>query len=146
MAFLRSLCVTMILFAGLSGALAAERGRTRTEIAQAQAAATSASPALLASPPAEGSFALPADRIETTATPGPVQAPAARPATAAPTQAAAPVVAAKKPATPLQFATISKDPRPTLDPGTFATPCEQRSATTRLRPRAAGDRCRRARR
>src|SRR5215211_9381178 len=110
MAFLRSGCVTILVCAGVSGVVAAERIRTGAQVAETQPpAAAAASPIILPSPPAEGSFALPAD-----------QAPAAaRPAIAAPTQTATPVVAAKKPTTPLQFATISKDPHPTLDPATL---------------------------
>jgi L,D-transpeptidase YcbB len=121
MAFLRSGCVTILVYAGVSGAVAAERIRTGAQVAETQPpAAAPASPTILSSPPAEGSFALPADRVETPAAPAAAQAPAAaRPAIAAPAQAAAPAPALKKPPAPLQFATVSTDPRPTLDPGTF---------------------------
>ncbi|MFL5075884.1 MAG: murein L,D-transpeptidase [Microvirga sp.] len=121
MAFLRSGCVTILVCAGVSGAVAAERIRTGAQVAETQPpAAAPASPTILSSPPAEGSFALPADRVETPAAPAAAQAPAAaRPAIAAPAQAAAPATALKKPPAPLQFATVSTDPRPTLDPGTF---------------------------
>src|SRR5215204_5949761 len=121
MAFLRSGCVTILVCAGVSGAIAAERIRTGVQVAETQPpAAAPASPIILSSPPAEGSFALPADWVETPATPAGAQAPAAaRPAIAAPAQAAAPAMALKKPPAALQFATISKDPHPTLDPGTF---------------------------
>src|SRR5215203_623269 len=121
MAFLRSGCVTILFCAGVSAAVAAERIRTAAQVPETQPpAAAPASPIILSSPPAEGSFALPADRVETPAAPAAAQAPAAaRPAIAAPAQAAAPATALKKPPAPLQFATVSTDPRPTLDPGTF---------------------------
>jgi len=108
MAFLRSGCVTILLWAGVSGAVAAERIRTAVQVAETQPpAAAPASPTILSSPPAEGSFALPADRVETPAAPAAAQAPAAaRPAIAAPAQAAAPATALKKPAPPQPSPTI----------------------------------------
>ncbi|HEX8165999.1 MAG TPA: L,D-transpeptidase family protein [Beijerinckiaceae bacterium] len=113
MAFLRSGCVVLIC-AGVSGALAAERP-AKVQVAQAQPNAAP-SAVILPAPPAGGSFALPADRAEKPAASPP-------PATSAPTaqpgsSATAPAAKPKAPA-PLRFATVSKDPRPTLDPDTF---------------------------
>src|SRR4051794_21104431 len=111
MAYLRSACLTILVCCRMAGAGAAERAQTGIEATQP------ASPLpILHAPPANGSFGLPADRAEAPAPPAAAQAPAAvPPITAAPAQAAAP----KKAPVPLQFATVSKDARPTLDPATF---------------------------
>jgi murein L,D-transpeptidase YcbB/YkuD len=123
MAFLRSGCMAVLVLAGTSGALAAEQSEAGVKAAQAQTNAGSSPTLILPSPSAGGSFALPADRAETPAPASPAAAPpaagSAPPAAGSAPPAAAPAAARPKAPAPLKFATVSKDPRPTLDPDTF---------------------------
>jgi murein L,D-transpeptidase YcbB/YkuD len=117
MVVLRSVCVILVC-AGMSGALAAE-WPAGVSVAQGQGSQAPAAAIL----PATGSFSLPADRAEKPGTPptasGSVASPSPAQAGAPPAIQPAPTAAKPKTSAPLRFATVSKDPRPTLDPETF---------------------------